>query len=260
MLKALTAARGMVTAPHHLAAQAGAGVLRDGGNAVEAMVAAAATIAVVYPHMNSIGGDGFWLISRPGKPAVGIDACGRAAALATPDWYRNQGHAAIPVARTAGGEHGGRRGVRLDRSARRSPADACRSHACCEDAIWYAREGAPVTQSQVDYTAKIPGRARAAARLRRHVPARRLPPPARSLQRFPALAATFERLAQRGLDDFYRGDVAHALAAELARLGSPLRLDDLAAASRGARRRRWRSNCRQAPRTTCRRRRRAWRR
>ncbi|NQU55674.1 MAG: gamma-glutamyltransferase, partial [Rhodospirillales bacterium] len=74
---------GMVSAPHHLAAEAGANVLRAGGNAVEAMVAAAATIAVVYPHMNSIGGDGFWIISEPGKEPIGIDACGPAAALAT---------------------------------------------------------------------------------------------------------------------------------------------------------------------------------
>jgi gamma-glutamyltranspeptidase/glutathione hydrolase len=87
-LQTLTAPRGMVTAPHHLAAEAGLSVLREGGNAIEAMVAAAATIAVVYPHMNSIGGDAFWLISEPGKPPVGIDACGRAARLATPAFYK----------------------------------------------------------------------------------------------------------------------------------------------------------------------------
>ena len=57
--------RGMVTAPHHLAAQAGLGVLQDGGTAVEASVAVAATLAVVYPHMTGIGGDGFWLIAEP---------------------------------------------------------------------------------------------------------------------------------------------------------------------------------------------------
>ena len=48
------ATRGMVVAPHRLAAKAGLAVLRDGGNAIEAMVAAAATIAVVYPHMNGL--------------------------------------------------------------------------------------------------------------------------------------------------------------------------------------------------------------
>ncbi|MGS0468260.1 gamma-glutamyltransferase [Cobetia marina] len=47
------------------------------------MVAMAATIAVVYPHMNGIGGDGFWLIKRPGLAPIAIDACGPAAALAS---------------------------------------------------------------------------------------------------------------------------------------------------------------------------------
>jgi len=64
---------GMVSAPHHLAAQAGLEVLRDGGNAIEAMLAAASTIAVVYPHMNGLGGDGFWLIGRRGGIATGVD-------------------------------------------------------------------------------------------------------------------------------------------------------------------------------------------
>ena len=87
MLKTVYSTQAMMVAPHHLAAQAGRDVLRDGGNAVEAMVAAAAAIAVVYPHMNSIGGDGFWLIHEPGKTPVAIDACGRAAAGATRGFY-----------------------------------------------------------------------------------------------------------------------------------------------------------------------------
>ena len=70
--------RGMAVAPHSLAAESAIGVLRDGGNAIEAMVAAAAAIAVVYPHMNSIGGDAFWLIHVPGESPRAIDACGAA--------------------------------------------------------------------------------------------------------------------------------------------------------------------------------------
>ncbi|MCY4470957.1 MAG: gamma-glutamyltransferase, partial [Thiotrichales bacterium] len=65
MTNTATATRGMVVAPHHLAAQSGLAILREGGNAIEAMVAAAATIAVVYPHMNAIGGDGFWILHAP---------------------------------------------------------------------------------------------------------------------------------------------------------------------------------------------------
>jgi len=226
MLRALSAARGMVTAPHHLAAQSGNAVLRDGGNAVEAMVAAAATIAVVYPHMNSIGGDGFWLISRPGEAPVGIDACGRAAGLATPDWYARQGVSAIPTrgplaALTVAGAVSGWQAALQHSGGKLGLARLLR------DAIGYAREGVPVTHSQVGYTTKFidelaPQPGYAAAFLRDGAA-----PPALSLQRFAALGRTLQQLAERGLDDYYRGELARSLAAELQRLGSPLRLDDL---------------------------------
>ena len=65
-----------VTAPHQAAADAGRNVLAMGGNAVEAMVAMAATIAVVYPHMNSIGGDCFWLLHEPKGRVRAFEACG----------------------------------------------------------------------------------------------------------------------------------------------------------------------------------------
>ncbi|MFT4174840.1 MAG: gamma-glutamyltransferase, partial [Rhodocyclaceae bacterium] len=91
MLHSRSCRGGMVSAPHHLAAQSGAAVLREGGNAVEAMVAAAATIAVTYPHMNGIGGDGFWLIAEPGRAPVAIRACGPSAALASPGFYTEHG-------------------------------------------------------------------------------------------------------------------------------------------------------------------------
>ena len=85
MLKSSLGLKGGMTAPHRAAALAGRDILAKGGTAIEAMVAAAATIAVVYPHMNGIGGDGFWIIHRPGKAPIGISACGTAAALATPN-------------------------------------------------------------------------------------------------------------------------------------------------------------------------------
>ena len=83
--------RGMAVAPHALASQSAIAVLREGGNAVEAMIAAAATIAVVYPHMNSIGGDSFWLMHVPGEAPGAIDACGAAARAASIAWYRERG-------------------------------------------------------------------------------------------------------------------------------------------------------------------------
>ncbi|MFN6170536.1 MAG: gamma-glutamyltransferase, partial [Burkholderiales bacterium] len=83
MIESIRARRGMAVAPHALAAQSALGVLREGGNAVEEIVSSAATIAIVYPHMNSIGGDSFWLIAEPGQQPVAIEACGAAAASAS---------------------------------------------------------------------------------------------------------------------------------------------------------------------------------
>ncbi|MFB0991502.1 MAG: gamma-glutamyltransferase, partial [Rhodospirillales bacterium] len=96
MLHTVRSYRGMMTAPHHLASQAGLRVLQEGGNAVESMIAAASTIAVVYPHMNGLGGDNFWLIHTPDNRVVGIDACGGAAGMATIDFYKELNLAAIP--------------------------------------------------------------------------------------------------------------------------------------------------------------------
>src|ERR1700756_5859972 len=68
--------RGVVCAPHHVAVAAGRAVLAEGGNALEAMVAMAATIAAVYPHMNHLGGDGFWLVREPSGRGRAIMAAG----------------------------------------------------------------------------------------------------------------------------------------------------------------------------------------
>ena len=231
MLNTARAYRGMVTAPHHLASAAGAEVLREGGNAVEAMIAAAAAIAVVYPHMNSLGGDGFWLIAPPGQAPRAIDACGRAGQAVEPGLYRDQGLEAIPsrgplAANTApcavagwaealrlAGELGGR--LPLAR--------------LLEPAIHYAEAGAPVTQSLHDNTqakrAELEGQPGFAEVF---LPGGALPAVgARHCQ--PALAATLRRLAEAGTGDFYRGEIARALAADLARAGSPLTAADLEA-------------------------------
>ena len=233
MLKSRTCVGGMVTAPHHLAAQAGAAVLRDGGNAVEAMVAAAAAIAVVYPHMNGIGGDGFWLISEPGREPVAIQACGPAAALATPEFYATHGDTQIPsrgprAALTVAGAIGGWSAA-LDIAKNWNGAQpALPLRRLLQDAIRHARDGVPITRSQEELT-----RAKWAELSPQHDFAKTYAanglPAQGSILRQPALADTLQRLSEAGLDDFYRGEVGRKLAAGLERLGSPLRAADLAA-------------------------------
>src|SRR6266567_2590640 len=88
--------RGVVAAPHHAAAESGRAILAEGGNALEAMVAMAATIAAVYPHMNHIGGDGFWLLREPSGRVRALMGAGPAGAKADFDFYREHGHDAIP--------------------------------------------------------------------------------------------------------------------------------------------------------------------
>ena len=69
--------------PHALASEAGLAVLKRGGNAVDAAIAAGAAIAVVYPHMNGVGGDSFWLIyDGRHRRLRALNAAGRSAASA----------------------------------------------------------------------------------------------------------------------------------------------------------------------------------
>lgn len=229
MIETTRATRGMVVAPHHLAAEAGLSVLRDGGNAIEAMVAAAAAIAVVYPHMNGLGGDNFWLISEGGKPPVAIDACGGAAGLASRDFYAARGlTAAIPsrgplaALTMAGAVSGWARALEISKSwGGRLPLTRILA-----DAIHHANSGFPVTATQAKNN--VGKRAEL-----EHIPGFKAlfmpgdaPPAVGSLFRLPALAASLARLADAGLDDFYRGDIAATLARELEAAGSPLRRDD----------------------------------
>ncbi len=220
--------QGMAVAPHHLASQSALSVLREGGSAIEAMVAAAATIAVVYPHMNGIGGDGFWLIVPPQGDPIAIDASGAAGSLATPEAYAGLTHiphrgpqSALTVAGTVSGWD---EALKVSQSLTGKSLPLSR---LLQDAIGYADNGIPVTASQASATAgkldelqRQPGFAETFLVNGR---------PPQSGSRFcqPALASTLKRLVAEGLDSFYRGSLAEQLAAGMARYGLPITLDDL---------------------------------
>ncbi|MEQ8369077.1 MAG: gamma-glutamyltransferase [Alphaproteobacteria bacterium] len=230
MLHTAQAYGGMVVAPHHLAAEAGRDVLRDGGNAIEAMLAAAAAIAVVYPHMNGLGGDNFWLIHEPGETPLAIEACGTAANAATLAHYRDRGLAEIPgrgplAALTVAGAvagWGAAHALSQQRwGGRRRLADLLAA------AIGHARDGFPVTRSQAETTAdKRDGLQDVAGFADLFLPGGNAPSEG---ERFiqPLLAEVLEALGRDGADSFYRGDMARLLAHGLAAAGSPLRLADL---------------------------------
>jgi len=230
MLNSLRATRGMAVAPHALAAQSALAVLRERGNALEAMIAAAATIPVVYPHMSSIGGDGFWLIHVPGQPVRAIDACGAAALAASREWYAERGMTkSIPfrggvAANTVAGTVSG---WDLAFALSRELGGKLPLGRLFADATHYAEHGIAVTRSQAANTAAKRGE----LELQPGFAETFLPggevPAAGEIFKQPRLAATLRQLAAEGLDDFYRGELAHAIAADLVDVGSPLTLADL---------------------------------
>ena len=223
--------RGMAVAPHSLAAQSAVAVLREGGNALEAMIAAAATIAVVYPHMNSIGGDSFWLFHAPDQPMRAIDACGAAAGLATRDWYADQGvRGSIPfrgplAANTVAGTISGwGRALEWSRSQWGGRLPLTR---LLDDATHYAEEGAPVTHSQSALTEKKRTELSSQPGFADTFLVNGQSPATGSRFQQRRLAETLRQLARRGTEDYYRGELADLLAQELEALGSPLRRADL---------------------------------
>ncbi|MCL7743573.1 gamma-glutamyltransferase family protein [Guyparkeria hydrothermalis] len=230
MLHTPRARRGMVVAPHSLASEAGLAVLREGGNAIEAGVATASTLAVVYPHMTGIGGDAFWIAKPANGPVRYIGGCG--AAGADPDHYAARGLDQIPTrgpdaALTVAGAVSSWSAA-LALSAREwsgsMPLDRL-----LDEAIWHAESGYPVTASQAavtaarrDELADLPGFADTflqdgAARA------------VGAVETQPRLARSLRCLAADGLDGFYDGELAAAIAADLAQVGSPVSADDLSA-------------------------------
>lgn len=226
MLNTLRSRRGMVVAPHHLAAQAGRDVLRDGGTAVEACVTVAATLAVVYPHMTGIGGDGFWMIAEPDGRVHAVDACGAAGAAVDRKLY--DGRPAIPwrgplAANTVAGTISGWAAALAGDSGTLSV------ERLLGDAIALAENGVAVTAGG----AEIAVAKGAELRCQPGAYAAVFEPEGRPLREGdllcqPALAGTLRRLARDGLDSFYRGDLAAAIASDLAGLGSPITAVDLA--------------------------------
>lgn len=221
--------RGAVVAPHHLASAAGLRVLQEGGNAVEAMIAAASTIAVVYPHMNGLGGDNFWLIHTPSNNVQGIDACGASAGKADGRFYQEHGLDKIPdrgplAALTVAGAVSGWQSA-ADYSAKKMNGKLPLSR-LLEDAIYYAREGVAVTGTLANNAAnKRPELEPQPGFADTYISEGETPVVGQRLLQT-KIAATLEHLVRSGLDDFYRGELADSMATELAAVGSPLGLDD----------------------------------
>ena len=211
----------MVACPHALASAAGVDMLRSGGSAVDAAIAAASALAVLYPHMCSIGGDAFWLIYDAGANQVSyLDGGGRAAAAATLE--RFAGQAEIPF-----------RGLApATLTTPGAVASFCEAHArhgrlplerCLQDAIHYAGHGFPVSARVARWIEQTAPELDAPSRAI-FLPEGRAPA-AGSVLRNVRLAETLRAIGAHGRAGFYEG----AVAKNLAKLGGFFTERDLAA-------------------------------
>jgi gamma-glutamyltranspeptidase/glutathione hydrolase len=219
---------GIVVSGHHKASEAGAAVLRAGGNAMDAAIAASATLCVAIPHMNGLAGDAIALYHDAATRRVtAINGSGRAPAAATPDAIRGAGHAVMP-----------KRGPLTisvfglvdawERSLARFGTRSLPS--LLEPAAALAASGVPVDLTFQTFlagpvyaalAAEFPALAALYGAPGQRPLGERVPNP--------ALARTLRAVMEGGAETFYRGAIARALLADLSAAGALMTAEDLAA-------------------------------
>ncbi len=222
----IIAPHGMAATSQPLATQVALDILKAGGSAVDAAIAANAALGLMEPTGCGIGGDLFAIVwDAEKRELTGLNASGRAPALMTLDYFRERGLDSIPsfgplpvsVPGAVDGwfELHGRYG-RLSMAEILAPA------------IRYARDGFPVSETIAHYfvlnekrIGRYPGFAET------YMPRGRTPRTG-EVFRNPRLAATYEALAKGGRDAFYKGDIARRIDSYMAENGGLLRYDDLA--------------------------------
>ena len=214
--------KGVIATPHRLAGEAGAQVLRDGGNAIDAAIAADAVLCVVYPHMTSVGGDLMAIVWPAGAPApVGLIGAGRAGELATIEEVRSRGHEAMPergpLSVTVPGTVDAW-GRLIERYGTVGMA------AVLEPAAFLARDGYLITEHLSDHLKEE------AELLGREPAAHALYPPMEAGMRLrnADLASVLTDIGRTGINTFYRGAVGAAIAEAIGRRQGLVTARDLA--------------------------------
>jgi gamma-glutamyltranspeptidase/glutathione hydrolase len=216
----------MAATSHPLATEAAIAVLRDGGNAVDAAIAASAVLCLAEPHMTGIGGDCFVLYSPKGGLPLALNGSGRAPVAATLDWYLERGFREIPE-RSA---HAVTIPGAVDAWIRLLADHGTRElGALLQPAIRLAEEGCPVAP-RVAFDLR-----KACAQVANDPTAAPIflrdgkPLVLGDVVRQPLLAATLRRIAKEGRGGFYEGPVADDMVSRLRAAGGLHTLEDFAA-------------------------------
>jgi gamma-glutamyltranspeptidase/glutathione hydrolase len=217
---------GIVATESPLASQAGAIILAQGGNAVDAAVAANAVMGVVEPMMNGMGGDLFVMVyeAKTGK-LYGLNASGWAPAKLSVEFLHAKGEDKMPQrgidSVTVPGAVDGWSKLLSRFGVKKFPE-------VLAPAMHFAKDGFPVPELAAEYWTesekKLLADPGAAATFLIQAKAPRLG----ELFRNPDLARSLELVATGGRDAFYKGDIANRLVATSSRLGGTITAEDLA--------------------------------
>ncbi len=217
------AKNGMVSTTQPLAAMAGMKMLLEGGNSIDAAVAAAAALNVTEPHSTGVGGDLFALVWMSDEKRVrALNASGRSPLSASLDQLVRDGLTHIPdtspYAVTVPGAVSGW-GALLDHYGSMGLADAL------GPAIRYAGEGYPVSEVISDHWSAGAPRLSAGPAGAELLLDRRPPSPG-DLMRLPTLATTLNEIAEGGSEAFYKGQIARKISGFVQSMGGWLSEND----------------------------------
>lgn len=212
-----------VAAPDAYSAKVAAGVLSAGGNAVDAAVATAFTLAVTYPEAGNIGGGGFMTLYMDGKPYF-LDYREVAPKAASKRMYLDDKGEVIENISLVGAKAVGVPGTVLGLWEAHRRFGTLPWSELITPAVGYAREGFKVADQQFQYREDAVGLFNGTTNFEAYFGA--MSPGTNFRQ--PELAETLERIADQGADDFYKGKTADLLVAQMQRDGGLITKEDLA--------------------------------
>ena len=220
------AEHGMVATSQPLATQAALQVLREGGNAIDAAIAANAMLGLVEPTGNGIGGDLFAIVwHAESEQLYGLNASGPAPQLMTIDYFREQGLDRVPsfgpLPVTVPGAVAGW-GALHERFGEMDWAKLM------QPTIDYARNGHPVSEVIAYYWPLNIARQGEYPGFREQMTIDGRAPEKGEIWKNPNLANTMETIAREGARSFYEGDIARSIGQFMERHGGLLRYEDLA--------------------------------
>jgi gamma-glutamyltranspeptidase/glutathione hydrolase len=214
--------RGAVAAPDQFSARVAAQVLEDGGNAVDAAVAAAFTLAVTYPEAGNIGGGGFMTLFVDGKSWF-LDYRETAPGAATRDMYLDAGGEVIENLSLVGAKASGVPGTVLGLWEAHRRFGKLPWPQLLAPAITHAAEGYVVHDKTFQYRQDALALFDGKTNFRRYFGSMK----SGEVFRQPELAETLRRIARRGPEDFYEGETAALLVAQMRRNGGLITDEDL---------------------------------